>query len=77
MLHGDKIAETRLTDLLIKEGTPILFDRVDPAPCCLAVVILLRAASLVSAVQHQGGGAPDVDLGYHAAKSVRSRSIKV
>jgi hypothetical protein len=34
----------------------------DPAPCCLAVVIVTRG-ELVSAVQHHGGGAPDVDLG--------------
>jgi hypothetical protein len=34
----------------------------DPAPCCLAVVIVTRG-ELVSAVQHPGGGAPDVDLG--------------
>jgi hypothetical protein len=34
----------------------------DPAPCCLAVAIVTRG-ELVSAVQHQGGGAPDVDLG--------------
>src|ERR1700719_4646645 len=34
----------------------------DPAPCCLALVIVTRG-ELVSAVQHQGGGAPDVDLG--------------
>jgi hypothetical protein len=34
----------------------------DPTPCCLAVVIVTRG-ELVSAVQHQGGGAPDVDLG--------------
>ena len=34
----------------------------DPAPCCLAVVIV-TPGELVSAVQHQGGGASDVDLG--------------
>ena len=34
----------------------------DPAPCCMAVVIVTRG-ELLSAVQHQGGGAPDVDLG--------------
>ena len=37
-------------------------DLDDPAPCCLAVVIVTRG-ELVSAVQHQDGGAPDVDLG--------------
>ena len=34
----------------------------DPAPCCVAVVIVTRGER-VSAVQHQGGGASDVDLG--------------
>jgi hypothetical protein len=33
----------------------------DPAPCRLAVAIVTRG-ELVSAVQHQGGGVPDVDL---------------
>ena len=34
----------------------------DPAPCCVAVVIVTRG-EIVSAVQHQGGGASDFDLG--------------
>ena len=34
----------------------------DPASCYVAVVIVTRG-ELVSAVQHQGGGAPDFDLG--------------
>ena len=32
---------------------------------------------LAVALEHQVGGAPDVDLGYHAAKAARPRSIKL
>jgi hypothetical protein len=34
----------------------------------------LRKRSVTVALQHQGGGAPDIDLGYHAAKFPRLRA---
>jgi hypothetical protein len=57
----------------------------DPAPYGLAVVIVLRG-ELVGArgaflkglvavpVEHEVGGAPDVDLGYHREHAARFRS---
>ena len=62
--------------------------RGDPAPGIGAVVITVgrqlvdaRAAFLKRLVavtlQHQGGGAPDIDLGYHGGKIARLRSTNV
>ena len=60
----------------------------DPAPGIRAIVIPggcelidVRAAFLerflAVALQHQVGGPPDIDLGYHAAKIAGLRSRKV
>ena len=57
----------------------------DPAPHGLAFVIVLRGEligargaflkGLVAvALEHEGGGAPDVDLGYHRKQAARLRS---
>jgi hypothetical protein len=60
----------------------------DPAPYGLAVVIVLRG-KLVGArsallkgliavpLEHEVGGAPDVDLGYHGEQAARLRSLIV
>ena len=60
----------------------------DPAPGVRAGVIAIRR-ELVSArgalferfvaeaFQHQGGGTPDIDLGYHGGKIARLRSTNV
>jgi hypothetical protein len=66
----------------------LLNGRRNPAPGVGAVVIAVsrefvdaRAALLerfvAIAIQHQGGGTPDIDLGYHAMKTARLRSTKV
>jgi hypothetical protein len=58
------------------------------APDCCAVVIagsgeLIRADRafverfVAAALEHQVGGAPDIDLGYHADKIASLRSINV
>src|ERR1700757_1588929 len=60
----------------------------DPAPGVRAVVIAagrelvgardaLFERFLAVALQHQGGGAPDIDLGYHAANTAGLRSTNV
>jgi hypothetical protein len=60
----------------------------NPAPGIGPVVIAVRrelvgtGAALLErfvavALQHQGGGAPDIDLGYHARKFARLRSTNV
>jgi hypothetical protein len=70
-------------------GVGELLDRgCDPAPGVGAVVIAIssefvdtRAALLerfvAVAFQHQGGGTPDIDLGYHAGKTARLRATNV
>ena len=70
-------------------GVGELNDRGEyPAPGIGAVVITVgrqlvdaRAAFLKRLVavtlQHQGGGAPDIDLGYHGGKIARLRSTIV
>jgi hypothetical protein len=66
---GDRICGTKfpVVNAVMQCTGQCLVDQLadgldDPAPCCLAVVIVTRG-ELVSAVQHPGGGAPDVDLG--------------
>ena len=60
----------------------------DPAPGVRAGVIAIRREligardalleRLISvALQHQGGGTPDIDLGYHGGKIARLRSTNV
>jgi hypothetical protein len=57
----------------------------DPAPCCLAVEIVVRGqlvsvrgafldSPVTKALEHQLGGTPDVDIGYHCAL-LRCRSF--
>jgi hypothetical protein len=59
----------------------------DPAPCRLAVVIVMRGhlvgtrgaflEGLVAVpLEHEGGGAPDVDLGYHV-RNIAGSGIEV
>jgi|HubBroStandDraft_3_1064219.scaffolds.fasta_scaffold332967_3 hypothetical protein len=59
----------------------------DPAPCRLAMVIVLgrqfvgaRSAFLKGLravlLEHQGGGTPDVDLGYHV-RNIAESGIKI
>ena len=60
----------------------------DPAPGIDAIVIaggcefvdapvVLLERFVAIALQHQGGGAPDIDLGYHAMNTAGLRSRKV
>ena len=60
----------------------------DPAPGVRACVIAIRRElagaryalleRLISvALQHQGSGTPDIDLGYHGGKIARLRSTNV
>src|ERR1700757_3871119 len=70
-------------------GVGELFDgNGDPAPGVRPVVIAagrelvgardaLFERFLAVALQHQGGGAPDIDLGYHAANTAGLRSTNV
>ena len=60
----------------------------NPAPGVSAVVIAggrevidapvaLLERFVAIALQHQGGGTPDIDLGYHGAKTAHLRSTKI
>jgi len=69
-----------------RRGVGELLDgRRDPAPGVGAIVIAggrelvnaqvaLLERSVAVALQHQGGGTPDIDLGYHAANIAGLRS---
>ena len=68
--------------------TELLNRGCDPAPGIGPVVIAVRrelvgtGAALLErfvavALQHQGGGTPDIDLGYHAWKFAGLRSTNV
>ena len=66
LLDGDRDPAPGVRAVVIAAGR----ERIDPHSALLERFVAI-------ALQHQGGGTPDIDLGYHAAKAAGLRSTNV